>query len=418
MAMMARRRRSAGWFLAAGLLVALMRPAEARAQVSDFDPAETARVHLGAFSFTPAVVFSTGYDSNPYREPGRSSTYETYAIPQVEGWLSGEQHRVWVWGAAEMVHFSNMAGATNWQVGGRYERPGATLRPYVNYNLRNTNANPTGFEVGKKSMRIEGDLNANLEVRLGRVGLSVLGRSTNTNWAADATYQTSNLRESLNRRSNALGGGIGYQLTPLTSIEFTAQATTDRFVYSPARNGDGVLALAGLNMASPALIQGNVWVGWRTFHSPTDAAADFQGPVGYGTLVFSSPSGAAISLRLSRDREFSYDTSMAYYVSNALNLVGVLPLSDAWRAQAFLATTTLDYRPAGNVEQGPIQRVNEWGGAIGHTVGQVGVVGVTAEWAKAIGPQGWNEVRVVAFVTYGSARGVYQRLDRPIPFSR
>jgi hypothetical protein len=418
MAMSAERRRWSGWFLAAGVVVSLALPTAARGQAADFDPTETARVNLGTFSFTPAVVFSSGYDSNPYREPARESTYETYVIPQVEGWLSGEKNRVWFWGAAEMVHFSNMVGATNWQVGGRYERPGTTLRPYINYNLRNTNANPTGFEVGKKSMRIEGDLNANMEVRLGRVGMSFLGRTTNTNWAADAMYQTSNLRESLNRRSTAVGAGFGYALTPLTSIEFTAQATRDRFVYSPLRDGDGILALAGINLASPAVIQGNFWFGWRTFRSPTDSAADFQGPVGYGTLVYSSPSGGAVSLRFSRDREFSYDTSMAYYLSNALNLAGVLPLSERWRAQAFAATTTLDYRPAGNVEQGPIQRVNEWGGAVGHVVGQTGMVGVTAEWAKAIGPQGWQEFRLVAFITYGSARGVYQRLDRPIPFSR
>jgi hypothetical protein len=401
-----------------GLLAGLALASPAHAQVSDSDPAETARVHLGRFSFTPAVVCSTGYDSNPYREPGRGSTWESYAIPQVEGWLSDGTNRLAFWGAAETVHFSNMVGATNWQAGGRFERAGTTFRPYVNYNLRNTNANPTGFEVGKKSMRIEGDLSANLDVRLGQVSLSLLGRSTNTNWAADAIYQTSNLRESLNRRSSAFGAGIGYALTPLTSIEFTAQATRDRFVYSPLRDGDGVLLLTGVNMSSPAVIQGNAWVGWRTFHSPTDGAADFNGPVAYGSLIYSSPSGGALSFRLSRDREFSYDKSLAYYVSTSLNLTGILPLSTSWRATSFVATTTLNYRAAGTVGQGPLQRVNEFGGALGYNVGQVSVVGVTAEWARALGSQGWREVRVVAFLTYGSERGSYQRLDRPIPFSR
>jgi hypothetical protein len=169
---------------------------------------------------------------------------------------------------------------------------------------------------------------------------------------------------------------------------------------------------------SPAILQGDVWVGYRSFHSPTSGAADFHGAVAYGTLVFAPPSGAAVSLRLQRDIEFSFDKSLAYYVSTSVNVTASLPLSNLWRLQGFGATTTLDYRPAGSTLPGPLQRVNEFGGAIGFNLGAVTVVGVSTEWAQAIGAQGWKELRVVAFLTYGSAHGAYQRLDRPIPFSR
>ena len=400
------------------VLVLLGTAGSVNAQISDSDPSATARVHLGSFAFTPAVVFSTGYDTNPYREAGGTSTYETYAVPQIAGWVSGLANRLSFWGATEIVRFSNLVGATNWQVGGRYERAGPSIVPYVNYNLRNTNANPTGFEVGHKSMRIEGDFVAGTDVRSGRFAFGGSFRSTNTNWAADAIYQGSDLREKLNRRSNALRAGLGFSVTPLTSLEFAAEATTDRFVYSPQRDGDGFALLPGLTLASPAAIQGSIWIGYRHFHPLSSAAEDFSGVVGIGTLVYARPSGGALALNYRRDLQFSYDESLAYYIQNNLNLTGILPLSTRWKLQGFVGTTTLNYEPAGSGLTGPLQRVNEFSGAVGFNVNSVTVVGVTAEWANAIGPQGWTELRVVAFLTYGSANGAYQRLDRPIPFSR
>jgi len=390
----------------------------AEGQTPEPDPSATARVHLGWLAFTPAVVCSGGYDSNPYREVGASPTVEIYAIPQFKGWIGGESNRGAFWGAAEIVRFSDRVGATNWQVGGNFERAGPTIKPYVHYNFKNTNANPTGFEVGHKSMRIEADAVAGADVRTG--GLTFRGsfESVNTNWAADAIYQSSSLRETLNRRTNALRAGLGVSVTPLTSIEFAAEATTDRFVYSPERDGDGKLILGGVTLAPQAVIRGNAWVGYRYFSSPTSGAANFSGAVGFGTLVYERSSGGSLALFFQRDLEFSYDKSLAYFLSNAINLTGVVPLSTRWQLQGFAATTSFDYRDAGSGLEGPLQRVNEFGGALGFKVGEATVIGLQAQWANALGSEAWKEVRIVAFLTYGSADGSYQRLDRPIPFSR
>ena len=231
-----------------------------QAQIPDPDPSETARVRLGSLAFTPAVVCSGGYDTNPSREAGRGATFELHAVPQVEGWYRGNTARASFWGAAELLAFSYDAGARNWQVGGRLERAAPSVRPYVRYNLRNTNANPTGFEVGHKSMRIEGDLEAGAAVRSGRFSFAGSVRSTATRWAADAIYLGSSLREKLNRRSNVYRAGAGYALTPLTSVEFAAERSTDRFTYSPVRNGSGSVFLWGVTFAGPAIVQGSAWM--------------------------------------------------------------------------------------------------------------------------------------------------------------
>ena len=97
---------------------------------------------------------------------------------------------------------------------------------------------------------------------------------------------------------------------------------------------------------------------------------------------------------------------------------GVVPLTTKWRVQGFAAVTTLNYRPAGSRQDGPVYRVGEFGGVVGYQLGQATVVGVTTERAIARGAQGWREFRLTVFLTYGSAEGRYQRLDRPVPFGR
>lgn len=388
------------------------------AQDPDPDPSVTARVRVGPVAFTPAVVLSGGYDTNPYREPGRGKTLELYALPQIEGWHRGNAVRANFWAAGEFVTFSEMVGARNWQVGGRLDRAPASFRPYLRYNLRNTNANPTGFEVGHKSLRIEGDLDVGATVRSGRFSFAGSAHSTRTNWAADAMYLGSSLREKLNRRSNAVRAGVGFSVTPLTAVEFAAERTTDRFTYSPVRDGNGSVFWWGVTFASPAVIQGNAYVGYRRFHSLEAGEADFDGAVATVTIVHVRPAGGFVALRYDRDIQFSYDTSLAYYLSNAFSLTGVVPLTTTWRLQGYAASTTLDYRPAGSPVRGPVYHVLEFGGVVGFRLGEATVVGVTAERAHAKGLQGWNEFRLTCFLTYGSADGRYQRLDRPIPFSR
>jgi hypothetical protein len=76
--------------------------AQAQAQVADV-PADT-QMRLGPFTFNPGLVFSSGYDTNPWRESLSDTTaiedvIETYATPQVDGWLEAGNLRAELFGA-------------------------------------------------------------------------------------------------------------------------------------------------------------------------------------------------------------------------------------------------------------------------------------------------------------------------------
>lgn len=411
-----RRVAAAGWLLWGVALLGVATVASA--QTPEHDPTETARIRLGSFAFNPGIVASGGYDTNPYLEKSRESTLELYALPQIEGWFRRPAVQASFWGAAELVTFSNMVGARNWQAGGRVERLSVSFRPYASYNLRSTNANPTGFEVGHKSLRIEGDLTGGVVGRFGRFAVSGSVRSTATNWAADAIYLGSSLREKLNRRSSALRAGVGYSVTPLTTVEFMMERTTDRFKYSQVRDGDGTAFLWGVTFAGPAVIQGSAWLGYRRFHSLVVGGATFNGMIASATLVHPRPSGGAVAFRYERDMQFSYDTNLAYYLSKVYELTATMPLADRFRIQGYAGLNQLDYGRAGSGLEGPLRRVLEFGGAVGYSLSQTAIVGVSADRGMARGLEGWRQFRMTVFLTYGSPNGHYQRLDRPIPFSR
>jgi hypothetical protein len=378
-------------------------------------PGSTGEARAGVFTIHPGLVFSAGHDTNPYREANAESDIETYIIPQATGAFSPGRLRTNFFGAVEIVQFANRAGARNHQYGVHNEWQGARLMPFFDWTSKHTNANPTGFEVGRKSMRGENVLRAGVRTRLGgRVSALGYMNRTRTNWDADAVYQTSSLREKLNRTDTSYGGGLEVQLTPLTSVRFTGDRTTSDFMFSPQRNGTGDRFGPGLTISGPAAITGSVDVGFRSFTS-TASGVNFRGLFSNIVLTRAFPTETIVTGRFDRDMQFSYDLSLAYFVSRSVQLAVIQPLNSSLAIQGFMARHSLLYSAAApGIE--PVNYVTEAGFAVGQRIGRVIRVGMQTEWAQASGNQPWSELRVVAFLTYGI--GGFQRLDRPIPFDR
>jgi len=394
-----------------------LRPIPAGAQAEP-DPADTARFQQGAIAFTPAIVFSSGYDTNVYREAIGFADQETFAVPQIEGFWTQPSFQIRFNAAAEFVRFARHAGATNSQAGVRIDRRSALLRPYLSFNRKHTNANPTGFEVGYKSLRLESDWSGGLSLMIGpRTQLGTSVHFVGTNWDADAHYQGSALREKLNRKTLATAASLSYALTPLTAIGTYVETSRDRFVFSPNRDGD-TLRVSGVTTFAPrALIFGTASIGYERFTSPASGAADFHGLIGAVNIGWGAPDGTLVKAYLNRDTQFSYDLALAYYVLTGINLTAARRLADRWDSVIYANTYFMDYRPAGTTASiGRVDQVHEFGGAIAYRVGNWVRLGVTTERAHLGGSTPFSAIRLVGFLTYGSGR--FQRLDRPTPFER
>jgi hypothetical protein len=264
-------------------------------------------------------------------------------------------------------------------------------------------------------MRIEHDIKTGLAFKMGSATrLSSFYRRTQTNWDADAIYQTSSLREKLNRTDQGAGASIDVALTPLTSVRATAERTSSTFLYSPARDGSGGLFTGGVSFEGAALVVGNVDIGVRTFAS-TLSNVSFRGLYANVTATHSMPTNTVLAFRFSRDMQFSYDVSLAYFQGQSIEFTVIQPLGERMGMQVNVGRHTLVYDQA-TPSTIPINAVSELGVAIGRSLTRRTRIGVSVERGSARGNQAWQSFRVISFLTYGTGR--FQRLDRPIPFQR
>ena len=372
---------------------------------------------IGPLFFNPGLVFSSGYDTNPWRESGSEAVYdvvETYVTPQIAGWMTFGHLRIDLFGAVEVVKAGEGVASKNHQLGSNVLWDGPVLSPYLTFTSKHTNANPTGFEVGRKSMRNENDAKAGVSVKMGSARAFGFVRQTKTDWDADAIYQTSSLREKLNRNEFGVGGGLEVMLTPLTGVRFFAEQHTSDFIYAPIRNGTGARIGGSLSLTGPALISGNVEAGLREFRSASSDVS-FRGLFANASLTRTFPTETTIGVRFERDLEFSYDATLAYFVGQSMVFTATQPLGESIATQFAIGRHTLTYDRA-SPDTVPTNAVSEYALVLGRKVRKRTWVGASVEWGQAEGNQPWKQRRITGFITFGS--GPFQRLDRPIPFTR
>jgi hypothetical protein len=383
----------------------------------EFDPTVAAHYRQGAIAYTPAIVFSAGYDTNVYREAVGFADTEIFAVPQIEAWWTQPGFVVTGKAAVEAVSFQNHEGAVNHQVGARIDRSRGIIAPYFSWTRRRTNAGPTGFEAGYKSLRLENSFNGGARAFINpRARMIGYGSLVQTRWDADARYQTSSLKESLNRDTLGAGLGFSYAVTSLTGVGVSVDAFRDQFLYSPIRDGDTVRVGPTVDFGPKAIVFGMATFGLQSFKSKTVEAADLKSRFFNVNLGYGVPEGTLIRVMFDQSIQYSYDTSLSHYLITSIFVSAARRVKERWDLTGFAGRYDLNYRADLPGPTHPPTITKEFGAAAAYRVGRWTRIGVTAERSLKTGSDGYGAVRVVGFMTYGSGR--FQRLDRPIPFER
>ena len=384
-------------------------------------PAPEGRYLLGeALSITPAVVFVAGRDTNAIRTNTGTPASEFYVVPQVEGWLGRGRSRL---NFASAVEFSrqqtadNVAGrATNQYHVGRVDVSGARIAVSGVAGYRNHYAPPTdfvGFELGKKSRRIETELGGQVIVRPGG-RISLLGNVTASRlrYDADETFEGASLQQNLNRNITIYGGEAQLALTPLSSIGGSATFYTDRFLYAPARDGDGLRLMFGGQFSPQALISGRAEVGYLKYKTVI-SRAEYGGPaytaraVGDARAVLPRRLGPAhhrVQLR-SRDKASTCPTASTSTRPSRSARGGRFSREVRFAAWSRADRCRLRSRSG---HSSCTRRV--WLAASA----SCSSVGADVERYVTGGPGGFDGVRATVFLVYGGTTRL-QRLDRPLP---
>lgn len=407
------------WGVVLALILAAA-PGLLHAQEGDTAPPQ---FDFGALAFSPGLVLSVGYDSNLNREPGAETRgSEVFVIPQMHGWWRAKRLVVTGIFAAEYVRAKDIeanqaltgAPKTNKLAEGMVTYKGPRLALSSIVSEKQTNARPTGFEIGARSVRVEKTVAGEAVLKFGaRSDLTAQVSRLRMNWDADQIYNGSVLAANLDGQflTSALRATVA--LTPVTAVFGGVEFVDQQFFLAPVRDNTSRHVQAGVAFAPPGLLSGQVVVGNRRVTAKATDGSDVSGLTLRGNVTYSRPTGAALTATVERDKQASYDITQGFFRTTGGTLMLNSRLLRGWTAFTSAAYYRFSYTE-------PIQRfethVSYGGGAYYRPRPRlrIGVVGERYDRTAAGGlgvPFSGFLFRV--YTIYGSK--LARPLDRPLP---
>lgn len=334
-------------------------------------------MRLGPVGVTPSASLTRlGVDTNVFNEfdqPKRDFTV-TFS-PQVDAWARLGRARVHVSGRSDLVYFERYATerSVDGTLTGRFEFGGARLTPWVAGRYE-SGRQRIGYDVDLRFRRQMHEVTGGVDARLGgrsRIGVSL--RQAAYEHDPDAVFETRNLRDVLDRRSDGVGVQLRYALTPLTTFVVESQAGRDRFDFSPSRNTRSYRVDGGFDLDRAALISGRGRIGYRHLEGSSPLMPAYSGLV--AAVAAGSTLGGRTRLEVTTERDvtYSYEPDYPYYVLTGATVTATPRLTDRWDVQGRLGRYRMAYRPLAGIPGLVDDRVESYGvygGGLGYHIGR------------------------------------------------
>jgi hypothetical protein len=223
------------------------------------------------------------------------------------------------------------------------------------------------YEVDARARRTERDVSGGIDLALGaRTRLDVRARRGQVIFDEDAP-EVQYVRDALNRTERTVAASFEYEVTPFTNLVVTGERGVHSFPLSPLRNGDSDGVLAGLSLASDAVISGRGMIGWRRLTVVNPLIPAYRGL----TANFDASTVLGISTRLAvhgrRDVTFSVGEQSPYYVQTLGGASLMQALGESWETGIRFDRVLLDYvQPLTATDAAYREYVDVFGGTVGY----------------------------------------------------
>jgi hypothetical protein len=402
------------FFIIAGLLI--LRASSGSAQgTSDGGPDPSkVRVKIGPFWMNPTMSLTNmGVDTNVFNEADDQSPKRDFTFtftPQTEvwvrmgpTWMNGTIREDIVW---YQKYATERSGNDSYSLG--WKAPFNRLSLSVNGSWLNARDRP-GFEIDARSQRKETKYEGTVELRaLTKTFFGVIGGRQSVNFDKAAVFLGNSLQDGLNRTSTSAGLTLRNQLTPLTSITFTALRQEDRFEFSSLRNANSTSFSGSVKFDPAALLKGTATFGYRDFEPSSPGLPNYKGTTAMADLSYSVFGTTKFDLTATRDVQYSYDVNQPYYVQSGLTGSVSQQIFGPFDATVRGGAQQLDYRDrAGAVlaASNRVDRVRSYGGGVGYHFGKDTRIGFNVDQQKrssAVSSRQFSGLRYGTSVTYGS----------------
>lgn len=384
-------------------------PASLSAQSMD-DAIERARVHVGPLGLSPSIaVTSVGIDSNVFNEfDDPKSDFKFALSPQLDTWLRAGRSRLHLSGRTDLWYFRHYASerSVDYAANARFEVRSARVLPWFTASLVDGRQR-LGYEIDLRFRGVTQEFATGVDVRVvGKTRVGVSARHVNSDHEP-VDYLGSNLREVLDRSTDALGLDLKYALTPLTTAVVSAERSRDRFQFMPSRNSDSSRIDAGFDLSEFALIGGSGRIGYRRFSGASGAMPDYAGVVASVSAKSTLLGRLQIELSTERDVNYSWELSHPYFLLTGATLTVTPQLTTKWYARARAGLHHLAYRAAVGLpepQQDRVDRVELMGTGVGYRVSRDIRVGIDVDRERRESPvrlRAYEGFRTGISVTYG-----------------
>jgi hypothetical protein len=249
---------------------------------------------------------------------------------------------------------------------GRIEVPVSRAQVYAGgsyFDLRQR----LNYEVDARARRTERDVTGGIDLALGaRTHLDLRAGRTEVLFDEDDPA-VQYVRDALNRNERTVAASLEYALTPLTNLVVTGERGEHTFPLSPLRNGDSHRVLAGLSLASDAVISGRAMIGWRRLTVVNPLMPVHRGLVGNFDASTVLGVSTRLTVRGSRDVTFSVGEQAPYYVQTVGGASLTQALGESWDTGIRFDRVLLDYVQS-LIDPGTPYReyVDVFGGSVGY----------------------------------------------------
>ena len=369
-------------FLLAGLLVLITQTAGAQTTTPDGGPDPSmVRVRLGPLWMNPTLALTNlGMDDNIFNEPADAPPKRDLTLtlsPQTDlwlrmgrTWLSGNLRQDIVW---YKDHASERSGNTSYGVGWRVPLNRLAFGRAAGWA---STRERLGVEIDTRPRRDETKYGATVEIRaLSRTFIGVNGSWTRTEFETNEFFLGSNLHDELTREGIVAGLALRHQLTPLTSLTFSASRAEDRFEFSPVRDSNSMIYSASITFDASALIRGTASVGYRDFAPRFSTVPGYKGMTTAVDLSYTLFGATRFGGQVTRDVQYSYDVNQPYYLATGVNASVAQQIFGPIDAIGRIGWQRLDYEDRAGASvavPGRSDYVHTAGGGVGYRMGSTG----------------------------------------------
>lgn len=397
--------------MAVGVMALTAAPAAAQITA----PREAAQIELGPFSIYPSLqVVDAGVDENVFNDgtaPQRDYTF-TLASRVLSVLRLGANELLFQTGN-DYIWFREFSSerSSNAQYAVRFNLSASRFKPFIGAERVRTRTRP-GPEIDTRARRIDRSLLGGLGYDLTpRTSLTASVRFDESNYEDGEVFRGVALDDALNRRGRGAEAGARYAVTPLTTLSVLAGYEEQKFGANEIRDLKRYTLGPTVDFSPEAAIRGRASVAFEIFE-PNNPELPRRTGINYqAALNWSLYGRTAFDLGAGRNISYSYLDTEPYYQLTNVRLQVSQPLAGRLDLIAGVNWNLMAYRwrlgaQGGDDQSARVDRVIGGNAGVGVNIGRGFYVRLGVEKTRRRSvedpPQNYSRTRILSTVTVGS----------------